>query len=370
VKPWRYIVGIKDGMKNVYKYRGILAMGLLAFACRVTAAQGAEAAPFEAEPSGDALQQTYEHEAMATKFVFTLYARPGDTNTDALNRIAAEAFQAVDDLESRVSTWIPDSQMSYVNNHAADEPVKIAPDLLQMLQYAKGVNRESGGAFDVTVGPLIELWGFYKGQGYLPKPEELKQALGKVGMQHVTLDPERSTVRFEKRGIRMDFGGIAKGMALDVAADVLRRNGVVAGILHCGTSTVYALGAPPGASGWTVRIRNPYNEKLWVDEVTLRDSALSTSGSYEKFFELEGKKYCHIFDPRTGMPVEGMLSATSVAPSGMASDALSTTFFVLGVEKTEAYCREHPEVRAILVPEPEQGGAPKPVRVNFPAGKE
>jgi thiamine biosynthesis lipoprotein len=322
-----------------------------------------------AEASGGGLQQTFRHEAMGTFFEFTLYARPGDESTDEIRRIAEEAFAAIDDLETRISNWIPDSQVSYVNNHAAEEPVSVAPDVLELVAFSKKVHGETGGAFDATVGPLIELWGFYRGQGHLPEETELAQALSKVGMDKVRLDPLANTVAFDAPGMRLDFGGIGKGMALDTAARILRDNGVTAAVLHGGTSSVYALGAPPGLTGWTVRIRNPYNGAEWVDEVVLRDESLSTSGSYEKFFEIGGRKYCHIFDPRTGKPVEGMLSASVIVSTGMESDALSTAFFVMGQKKTEAYCREHPGVRAILVPVPADGD-PKPVRVNFSAGKE
>lgn len=321
--------------------------------------------------SGQELQQTFRHEAMGTAFEFTLYAREGDTSTDEILRVAEEAFGAVDDLERRISNWIPDSQISYVNNHAHEGPVAVAPDVLELIQFSRKMFDASGGAFDPTVGPLVALWGFYKGKGHLPDETELREALSKVGMDKVRIDPLARTVAYDKEGMRIDFGGIGKGLALDVAARVLRDNGVTAALLHGGTSSVYALGAPPGQPGWTVRIRDPYNGGEWVEEVILRDESLSTSGSYEKFFELDGKKYCHIFDPRTGKPVEGMLSATAIASSGMESDALSTAFFVMGQEKTEAFCREHPEVRAVMVPMPEDGD-PKPVRVNFerPAGKE
>ncbi|MDX9971610.1 MAG: FAD:protein FMN transferase [FCB group bacterium] len=314
-------------------------------------------------------QQTFRHEAMGTFFEFTLFAREGETGTDEIGRIARQAFDAVDDLEARISNWIPDSQISYVNNHAAEGPVSVAPDVLELISFSKKMYQESHGAFDVTVGPLIALWGFYKGKGHLPEETELREALSKVGMDKVYCDPLTNTVAFAKPGIRLDFGGIGKGMALDVAARILRDNGVTAAVLHGGSSSVYALGTPPGETGWTVRIRNPYNGAEWLDEVKLSDVSLSTSGSYDKFFDLEGKKYCHIFDPRTGKPVEGMLSATSIAPTGIESDALSTAFFVMGREKTEAYCREHPGIRAILVPVPADG-EPKPARVNFSVGKE
>lgn len=324
----------------------------------------AVSAPAAAPAATPVLQETVTHRAMGTEFQITLYAREGDAGTSEILQIADAAFQAVDDLETRVSNYIPTSQTCYINNHAAREPVRAAPDTIDMILFAQSVWRESGGAFDPTVGPLIEAWGFYRGEGRLPSDEELAAALDDVGFDKVSVDAKEGTVAFSKEGVRLDFGGIAKGLAVDEAAKVLKEQGVTCAILHGGTSTVLAIGAPPGDAGWTVRIRDPYNKEEYIDEVVLRDESLSTSGSYEKFFELDGKVYCHIFDPRTGRPVEGMLSATAIAPSGMSSDALSTAFFVMGAEKTRDYCRAHPEIRAILVPVPESG-KPEPLRINF-----
>ena len=270
------------------------------------------------------LCETVTRELMGTTFEFTLYARPGDTGTAAVVQIAEEAFEAVEDLEARISAWRPDSQTAYMNNHAAASPVKVAPDILDLILVSQEIYRDTGGAFDITVGPLIASWGFYKGEGRLPTDDELDDALAKVGLDKVEVDRKARTVSFAREGVRLDFGGIGKGLALDYAAEVLREYGVTSAILHCGTSTVVAIGAPPGEFGWTVRVRHPYTKDKSVDEVCLRDASLSTSGSYEKFFELEGKKYCHIFAPQTGRPVEGMLSASAIAPTGVMSDALST----------------------------------------------
>jgi thiamine biosynthesis lipoprotein len=320
--------------------------------------------PADAASDAPTLQETVTHEAMGTELEFTLYAREGDEGTGEILQIADQAFQAVDDLEQRVSRWNPKSQTSYINNHAAEEPVRVAPDILDMILFAQNVHGESGGAFDPTVGPLIELWGFYRGEGRLPTEAELSAALDNVGFDKVKVDEDEWTVAFSQEGVRLDFGGIAKGLALDLAAQVLSDNGVTSGVLHAGTSTVLTIGAPPGESGWTVRIRDPYNEMEYIDEVILHNESLSTSGSYEKFFKLDGKEYCHIFDPRTGKPVEGMLSATAIAPNGTSSDALSTAFFVMGADETRDYCRAHPEVRAILV-EASESGEPEPLRINF-----
>lgn len=319
----------------------------------------------EPEPQPGPIAGTFTHAAMGTEFSFTLYSRPGDDGTSAIAQIADEAFAAIDALESRLSSWIPTSQTSYLNNRAAHESVRVAPDIRDLLVYVKEVHTETQGAFDVTVGPLIEAWGFYKGEGRLPTDDELEDILSLVGMDKVEVDAKGRTVRFAAEGVRLDFGGIGKGLALDHAAEVLGGYGVTSAVLHAGTSTVLAIGTPPNESGWTVRVRDPYNNDRYIDQVILKDESLSTSGSYERFFELDGKKYCHIFDPRTGEPVEGILSATVVAKTGTESDALSTALFVLGVEGAREYCQAHAETRVIMAPASEDG-EPQGIRINFP----
>lgn len=318
------------------------------------------AAAFAAEP----LKETYIHAAMGTEFQFTLYTRPGDTGTDDIRRIADEAFDIVDDLDNRISVWKNDSQVSFINHHAACEPVKTAPDIIDLLLYCRQVNRDSGGAFDVTVGPLVRCWGFHKGEGTMPTSAVLRETLASVGMEKVGINTGDRTVSFSRPGMLLDFGGIGKGLALDHAARAIRAHGVTAAVLNAGTSSIVAVGTPPNEPGWTVRIRNPYADTPCLEEVVLRDESLSTSGSYEKFFTIGGKKYCHIFDPRTGMPVDGMLSSTAITSTGTETDALSTAFFVMGVEKVRAYCASHKGVRAILVPLAEAGTL-RAIRIGF-----
>lgn len=318
------------------------------------------AGALNAEPS----RETFTHSAMGTIFEFTLYARPGDAGTDDIRRIAEEAFDIVDDLDNRISVWKADSQISYVNHHAAEEPVKAAPDIIDLLLYCRKVNRESGGSFDITVGPLIACWGFYKGEGVLPSNGALREVLAHVGMDKVHVNASARTVTFAEPGVLLDFGAVGKGLALDRAARAMRAHGVKAAALNAGTSSILAIGAPPGLQGWRVQIYDPYRAGHCLDEVALCDASLSTSGNYEKFFEIGGKKYCHIFDPRTGKPVDGMLSASAIAGTATETDALSTAFFVMGVAGVRAYCDVHKGVRAIMVPIPENG-KPVPVRIGF-----
>lgn len=306
---------------------------------------------------------TATHPAMGTEFSFILYGNP-ESDPEALRSAAEEAFAAIDGMENVISNWRENSEVSMLNRAEPGVEHPLSLGLFSIIEFSKGLFEDTGGVFDPTVGPLLELWGFYRKEGTLPEEGEVKQALDAVGLNHVRLVPANRAVVLEKAGLSLDFGGIGKGMALDVAAEVLKQNGVTQALLHSGTSTVLALGAPPGQEGWTVEIKDPYNKETGVvDSVALRDASLSTSAGYENAFTVDGKTYSHLFDPRTGYPAEGPLSATAIAPTGMESDALSTAFFVMGVEEVEAYCVRHERVQAILVRDIE--GAPKASRINF-----
>jgi len=307
--------------------------------------------------------------AMGTQFECILVAPRPNMQVEELRHLADEAFAVIDTIERRISNWRDDSETSQVNRRAADEPVAVSSPLIDLLLDCKRVHRATDGAFDVTVGPLLDLWGFYTRDGHLPADEEIRTALDKVGLDKVAVDEQAQTVRFATPGMRLDFGGIGKGLALERAANVLRAQGVRAAVLHSGTSTVEAIGAPPGAAGWTIHIRNPYNkEGEHIAEVRVSNESLSTSSSTENFLELDGKWYGHIVDPKTGWPVSGISSATVVGPGAMETDALSTAFFVMGEARARAYCAAHPEYRALLVLS--ENGAPRVVRINFPSQEE
>ena len=307
--------------------------------------------------------------AMNTEFQFVVYPREGDENTGDIARIAREAFDSIHELEELLSRWRPSSQISRVNRTAAREPARVSPEVFNVVRSAKEVYSETGGAFDITVGPLLELWGFYEKDPRDPGNEAIERVLGVVGMDLVELDMEERAISFAKEGVRLDFGGIGKGLALDEAAEYMRMQGVTSALLHGGTSSMVAIGAPPSEPGWKVRVKHPYNEEESIDEVLLCDGSLSTSGGGARYSRMTGEGVCHILDPRSGRPVEGMLFATALASKGTLSDALSTAFFVMGEARTEAYCRAHPGVRAILVPVPESG-QPRAKRIGFEAREE
>ena len=209
-------------------------------------------------------------------------------------------------------------------------------ELFDFIAEAMRYNRDSAGAFDITVGPLMKAWGFFRGDGRVPSEEEIASARRHVGGAHVTLDPAARTIAFDAAGVEIDLGGIAKGYAVDRVVGLFRRRGVAAALISAGGSTIYGLGAPPGRAGWDVEIQDPIESGKTALTVQLKNRALSVSGSSEKSFEAGGVTYSHIMDPRTGWPVQGMLSVAVLAPTGTAGDALDNAFFVLGPNGSRA----------------------------------
>ncbi len=249
----------------------------------------------------------------------------------ALASAAVAAFEEARRIDRLISNYRLDSEWSRLNDEAGRGPVKVSRESVDLLAACVEYSRRSEGAFDVTVGRLVEAWGFFRGSGSLPGGLRLQRALASTGYQRLELDRANQTVHFAVPGLSLDPGGIGKGYAVERMADLLRRYRVESALISAGTSTLYAIGAPPDRpEGWPVEIREPRNPDLAATTVRLRDSSLSTSGSYEKLFEVDGKVYSHIFDPRTGAPAQGTLSASVVADSALDSEAWSTALFVNG----------------------------------------
>ncbi len=280
--------------------------------------------------------------SMACEYAIVAYGE----EEGARPRVLEAALDEVDRIDRLMSHYKPDSPLSRLNREAALGPVPVDPELFDFIALSLRYGRESGGAFDITVGPLMKAWGFFRGGGRVPGTEEIAALRERVGYQHVRLDPQARTIRFDRRGVELDLGGIAKGYAVDRAVALLRREGVAAALVSAGGSTIYALGAPPGADGWDVDLQDPVDPGAVALTVRLKDRALSVSGRSEKSFERDGVVYSHIMDPRTGRPVPGVLGVAVLAESGTAGDALDDAFFVQGVEGTRASLRRLPATEA------------------------
>lgn len=247
-----------------------------------------------------------------------------------LQSAVESALDEVDRLDRLLSHYKPESELSRLNREAWPGPARPGAELFDLLVRAFEYSRISAGAFDVTVGPLMRAWGFFRGEGRYPTATELRTALDRVGFHHVRIDQGARTISFDRAGIELDLGGIGKGYAVDRAGQILRRAGVRAALISAGGSSILAIGHPPGQPAWKVSLQDPYDSEKPALSIQLRDEALSVSGSAEKFFELDGRRYGHIMDPRTGHPVEAVLSVAVISRTGIDGDALDNAFFVVG----------------------------------------
>ncbi len=271
-------------------------------------------------------------DAMGSTFSLVLYGEDRRKMEAASN----EAFDEVRRLDNLLSNYKPDSEWSKVNRKAADHPVPVSKELFGLLEACVGYSRESEGTFDITVGPLMKLWGFFglENAARAPKPGEVAEAMKRVGYRNIVLDGSNGTVAFATQGIELDPGGVGKGYAVDRAAEVLRKYNINSGLISGGGSSIYAIGAPPGEAGWKIGVEDPLNRRLTVAVATLKDESLSTSGTSEKFFVAEGQTWSHIMDPRTGYPARGTLAVSVIAPRTLDSEVWAKPYFIHGRQWT------------------------------------
>ncbi|MGC8641674.1 MAG: FAD:protein FMN transferase [Isosphaeraceae bacterium] len=266
--------------------------------------------------------------------------------------LANRALDVIEALETQLTVYQDDSEVSRLNATAHLEPVAAEPGLFALLQRAVELSRLTGGAYDVTSGALSEAWGFVRGPKRVPDPEVLADAQARTGWHHLRLDPENGTVAFDRPGIRINLGSIGKGYAIDRAVSVIRNHFFpVSALVHGGQSSLYALGSPPGRFGdrWEIAVRNPARPEAPLGVLRLRNCGLGTSGGAFQSFVEGGKVYGHILDPRTGEPATGPASVTVLAPTAADADALSTAFFLMGPEAARSYVAAHPDVGILFV---------------------
>jgi thiamine biosynthesis lipoprotein len=304
-----------------------------------------------APPSG--YWQHISRPAMACRFEVTL---PLEDQAGVL--AAQQALDEVDNLEARLTIFRESSEVSFINREAATGPVRVEQSLFSLLLLCRELCRETGGAFDITSGPLSRCWGFLRRQGRIPELNEIEEARALVGGDKLLFDCESRAIRFARPGVEINLGSIGKGYALDHIAGTLS-NRVRKALLSAGSSSILAIGG--GANGWTVGVRRPEDKEKRLAVARLRDAALSTSGGEEQFFEHGGKRYGHIIDPRTGWPSDRVASVTVIAPSqtvgAAVTDALATAFYIGGPELADAYCDAHPGVLVLML----ESGADRPI---------
>jgi thiamine biosynthesis lipoprotein len=267
---------------------------------------------------------------------------------DAATRTAAtdEAFAAIAEIDRLMSNWRDDSELTALNRRAAQSPVTVSPPLFDVIRAAVQVNQKSGGAFDITVGPLVTLWGFRSRQPHQPTATELAAIRSLIGGDNLVLDSATRTVRFARPGVEIDLGGIAKGFAVELAAGVLRRRGL-GGFIDAGGNQ-FLLGRPPGKLAWTIGIQDPDHPGQLIGSLDLQEGSVSTSAGNANFLTVNGRRYGHILDPRTLEPSDASLSVTVWSDDGTVADAASTAAFVLGPEKGLAFIDSMPGMLGLI----------------------
>jgi FAD:protein FMN transferase len=257
----------------------------------------------------------------------------------------AEAFGAMVEVDRLMSNWRADSEITAANRNAADNEVRLSDPLFSVIQAGQLVADRSGGAFDLTVGPAVVLWGFRSRKPHEPTAAELAGLRGLVDYRNITLDVVRKTMHFARAGVEIDLGGIAKGFAVEVASGSLRRRGLT-GFIDAGGNQ-YMLGVPPGKLSWTVGVRDPDREAL-LGELSLPEGSVSTSAQYANFLTINGRRVGHIIDPRTLAPTASALSVTLFSPDGTLADAVSKAAFVLGPVKGLALIDSFPNMLGVI----------------------
>jgi len=259
----------------------------------------------------------------------------------------SEVFSLV---EKKCNIFDPESEIFQLNKTAYARAFKCSPLLWNMFNSSRYAYNVSSGTFDVSARPLMQLWGFYRKRGdTLPSAKEIKEAQAKTGLNKIVFDDKKHTVRFTVPGMSIDFGGIAKGIAVQVAAKKIKEMGIKNAMIDLG-GNIYCLGGPPAPRKfYSIAIRDPLVKNAICGKLLLRDQAVATSGNYERYVTINGRHYTHIMNPKTGKPVEDMLSVSVLSPNAGDSDFLSTSIFILGADFAKLICKSNPEIGVFIV---------------------
>jgi thiamine biosynthesis lipoprotein len=263
--------------------------------------------------------------------------------------LAYDALTVLHRVDSLMSNWTNTSEVARINREAAANEIVVQPEVADVIAFGQQVAQESGGTFDITVEPLVQLWGFIGGTPRVPSQSEITEVLGSVGPDNIHFQPADRVLYFTREGVGIDLGGIAKGYGVDRVANVLRGAGVSDALIDLSGNMVAAGDAGPGRDGWVVGIRDPNGVYPYIARIRLNDEAVATSGDYEQFVAADNKRYGHILDPRTGWSASGLSSVTVVADRAMTADAWATALFVAGPKQARQIAGDHDELTVVLL---------------------
>lgn len=266
-------------------------------------------------------------------------------------------------IENLISSWRKSSETSLINSNAGIKPVKVKKELFDLISRSIKISEITQGSFDITYASLDEVWYFDRKMLSLPTKTDISNSVSKIGYENIILDKKNQTVFLKLRGMKIGFGAIGKGYAADKAKDILIKKNVKSGIINAG-GDLTAWGKKPSGNDWMIAIVNPLNKNKVFSWLPINDKSIVTSGSYERFIKFNGKSYSHIIDPRSGYPIDGILSVTIIAEKAELADALATSVFVLGENVGLDLINQLPGVDCIIINDKNEIIKSKNIEIN------
>jgi len=283
---------------------------------------------------------------LGSRFDITVVA----SNEKEGNEYLDSAIFEITRIEKLISSWDLNSETSLINKHSGIKPIKVDKELFDLIERSIAISKLTNGAFDISYASMDRIWNYDGSMRKMPSEEEISNSIKKVGYQNISIDKEAQTVFLKLKGMKIGFGAIGKGYAADKAKALLIEKGVKAGIINA-SGDLNAWGKQADGSDWMVAITNPLNKNKVFSWLPINDSAIVTSGNYEKFISFDGIRYSHIIDPRTGYPSTGIISTSIMTSNAELADAISTSVFVMGVETGLDFINQLKGVDCIIIDE-------------------
>jgi thiamine biosynthesis lipoprotein len=283
---------------------------------------------------------------LGSPFEITVVAK----DTIQANQYEDQAIAEVKRIENLISDWIPTTPVSQINQAAGKKAVTVPLELIELIERSIKISKLTDGAFDISYASMDRIWKFDGSMKEMPSPEAIQQSVAKVGYQKIIIDKENQTVMLKDVGMKLGLGGIGQGYIADKIKALLQSNGCVAGLVNV-SGDISTWGKQPNGEQWKVGIKNPMNKNKIFATFPLEDTAVETSGSYEKYVTFNGKRYSHIIDTRTGYPATGLISVSVFAKTTELADALATGVFVMGKDAGMNLVNQLPGISCIMVDE-------------------
>lgn len=280
---------------------------------------------------------------MGSEFEYKLYCN----NKSRCEKAVRESQERLNEIDYLFSNYREDSVLAGVNRNAATGPVTVPTEFIYLTQQSIDYSELTKGAFDISVGKLFELWKKSSKTNQVPEKSQIESALKCTGYKKIRLNKVNNTVSFDSDCLELDYGAIGKGYAVDEVVKIVKSHGIKKGLINF-SGNIYALDKQTGEKGWEVGINDPFSNSSVIDFINIDNLGVATSGDYEKYFLINGKRYSHIIDTGTGYPVENLSSVTVLADSATKADALATAFSVMGREKTEEFAGVN-NVRGVMI---------------------